>query len=215
MDLSIPVQVLICILTGYILGSISPSYIIGKIKGFDVRENGSKNAGASNMLIISGKFAFVAVAVLDIFKAWFSFRICTKLFPELEYAGIIAGVFCVIGHMFPLFLRFRGGKGFACLAGLCLGYNPRVLLLMFFVALGIAFITNYVCIVTSSMAVIFPIYYGVTTRLWLGAAILAIPAIPIILKHMENFRRIKTGQELHMSYLWKKDKELQRAGYER
>ncbi len=215
MNFSVPVQVLISIVIGYFLGNISPSYVIGKIKGYDVRENGSKNAGASNVLIISGKPAFFVVAVIDIFKAWFSFWICTRLFPELEYAGIIGGVFCVIGHMFPLFLHFRGGKGFACLAGLCLGYSPRVLLLMFFIALGIAFITNYVSIVTSSMSVIFPIYYGVTTSSWLGAAILAIPAVPIFLKHMENFRRIKAGQELHMSYLWKKDKELERAGYER
>lgn len=215
MNFNAPVQILICVAIGYFLGGISPSYIIGKFKGYDVRENGSKNAGASNMLIISGKLAFVVVAVLDVFKAWFSFWICVRLFPELKLAGIIGGVACVIGHMFPLLLHFRGGKGFACLAGLCLGYSPRVLLIMFFIALGIAFITNYVCIVTSSMSVIFPIYYGITTSFWIGALVLAIPAIPIFLKHMENFRRIKAGQELHMSYLWKKDKELQRAGYER
>ncbi len=215
MKFSVPVQILICIAIGYALGGISPSYIIGRFKGFDVRENGSKNAGASNMLIISGKLAFAVVAVLDIFKAWFSFWICTRLFPEMALAGIIGGVSCILGHMFPMLLHFKGGKGFACLAGLCLGYSPRVLLLMFFIALGIALITNYVCIVTSSMSVIFPIYYGITTSFWLGAAVLAIPAVPIFLKHMENFRRIKSGQELRMSYLWKKDKELQRAGYER
>ena len=215
MKFSVPVQILICIAIGYALGGISPSYIIGRFKGFDVRENGSKNAGASNMLIISGKLAFAVVAVLDIFKAWFSFWICTRLFPEMALAGIIGGVSCILGHMFPVLLHFKGGKGFACLAGLCLGYSPRVLLLMFFIALGIALITNYVCIVTSSMSVIFPIYYGITTSFWLGAAVLAIPAVPIFLKHMENFRRIKSGQELRMSYLWKKDKELQRAGYER
>lgn len=215
MKFSVPVQILICIAIGYALGGISPSYIIGRFKGFDVRENGSKNAGASNMLIISGKLAFAVVAALDIFKAWFSFWICTRLFPEMELAGIIGGVSCILGHMFPVLLHFKGGKGFACLAGLCLGYSPRVLLLMFFIALGIALITNYVCIVTSSMSVIFPIYYGITTSFWLGAAVLAIPAVPIFMKHMENFRRIKSGQELRMSYLWKKDKELQRAGYDR
>lgn len=158
---------------------------------------------------MAGKPAFVLVAVMDIFKAWFSFWICTKLFAELKLAGIIGGVFCVLGHMFPAFLRFHGGKGFACLA-----YSPRVLLIMSLITLVIAVITNYACIVTSSMPVIFPLYYdGVTTHFRPGALVLAIPALPIILKHVENFRRIGEGSELRLSYLWEKDKELQRAGY--
>ena len=213
MEMSMWVQILCCILTGYLLGSFSPSYLIGKRKGYDVRKTGSKNAGASNTLIMAGKLAFAVVAFLDVFKAWLSFKLCARLFADFEYAGIVGGVSCVMGHIFPAFLHFHGGKGFACLAGLCLAYSPRVLLIMFLIALGIAFITNYVCFVTSSMSVIFPVYYGVTTKSLTGALILAIPAVPIILKHVENFRRIGTGQELHLSYLWKKDKELKRAGY--
>ena len=213
MEISTWIQVLICILAGYTAGSISPSYLIGRKKGYDVRSCGSKNAGASNTLIMAGKAAFAAVALLDVFKAWFSFWICAKLFPGLKLAGIIGGVSCIMGHIFPIFLHFHGGKGFACLAGLCLAYSPRVLLLMFLIALLIGIATNYVCIVTSSMSVIFPVYYGITTHYWPGALLLAVPAVPIILKHVENFRRIGTGQELHLSYLWKKDKELERAGY--
>ncbi len=213
METDILGHVLICILIGYFAGSISPSYIIGRIKGFDIRQIGSKNAGASNALITVGKFAFIFVAAFDIFKAWFSFWICQRLFPQLELAGIIGGVSCVMGHIYPVFLHFHGGKGFACLAGLCLGYNPKTLLIMFLIALAIAVATNYVCIVTSSMSVIFPVYYGITTRCWLGTLILAIPIIPIFIKHMVNFRRIKSGDELRLSYLWKKDAEMQRLGY--
>ena len=206
-------NILVCILIGYFAGSISPSYIIGRIKGFDIREQGSKNAGASNTLIMVGKLAFVFVAVFDIFKAWFSFWLCRRLFPEMELAGIIGGVSCVLGHIYPVFLHFHGGKGFACLAGLCLAYSPKTLLLMFFIALTIALVSNYVCIVTSLMSVIFPVYYGITTHSLLGALILAVPIIPIFSKHMINFRRIKSGDELRLSYLWKKDAELHRLGY--
>ena len=211
--MSIIIQGLICILIGYLAGSISPSYIIGRIKGFDIREVGSKNAGASNTLITVGKFAFVFVAAFDMFKAWASFKISAMLFPELPTAGLLGGVSAVMGHIYPIFMRFKGGKGFACLAGLCLAYNPKTLLLMFFIALIIAFATNYICIVTSSMSVIFPIYYGITTKSWLGALILAVPVIPIFSRHMINFRRIHSGDEARMSYLWKKDEELQRLGY--
>ena len=205
-------HILVCVLIGYLAGSISPSYIIGRIKGFDIREEGSKNAGASNTLIMVGKLAFVFVAFFDIFKAWFSFWICEKLFPELAFAGLIGGVSCVLGHIYPVFLHFHGGKGFACLAGLCLAYNPRTLFLMFLIALLIAFATNYICLVTSLMSVIFPIYYGATTHLWLGALILAIPIIPIFSRHMINFRRIRDGEELRLSYLWKKDSGQRQQG---
>ena len=116
--------------------------------------------------------------------------------------------------MYPVFLRFHGGKGLACLGGVILAYDPKTFLLMLLVALLIGLASNYVCIVTVSMSLIFPAYYGYVTALWLGAAILAVPAAPIFIKHIENFRRIKTGQELRLSFLWNKNRELRRIGYE-
>lgn len=124
MNEAIAVRVVISALIGYLLGCISPSFLIGKRRGYDVRETGSKNAGASNTIIMAGKFAGVLVAVLDILKAAASWWIAAALFPELEFAGQIAGAACVLGHMFPVFLGFRGGKGFACLGGLALACGP-------------------------------------------------------------------------------------------
>ena len=91
----IAVRVVISALIGYLLGCISPSFLIGKRRGYDVRETGSKNAGASNTIIMAGKFAGVLVAVLDILKAAASWWIAAALFPELEFAGQIAGAACV------------------------------------------------------------------------------------------------------------------------
>jgi glycerol-3-phosphate acyltransferase PlsY len=206
-------QILCCLLTGYLLGSISPSFLIGKLRGYDVRRSGSGNAGASNTVILVGKAAGFAVALLDILKAAAAWWLCAALFPELRLAGILGGVAAILGHMFPVWLRFRGGRGLACLGGVILAYDWRTMLMMLVLAILIAVLTNYVAVSTVSMSLIWPVYYGLRTAFWLGAGVLLIPAVPILLKHLENFRRIRRGEELRLSFLWKRQAELERIGY--
>ncbi len=209
------VKTLICITMGYLLGCLSPAFIIGLLKGYDVRKSGSGNAGASNTVIMAGKFAGFIVAVSDILKAALAWYAASWIFPQAELAPIIGGVSCIIGHMYPVFLRFKGGKGLACLGGVILAYSPKSFVLMLSLALLIAVVTNYICLVTTGMSLVFPAYYGIVTGFWLGALVLAIPVLPIFIKHRENFRRLRAGQELRLSYLWNKDKELERTGYEK
>lgn len=211
--MSILLQVLACLLTGYLLGSLSPSFLAGKLRGYDVRESGSGNAGASNTVILVGRFAGLIVALLDILKAACAWWLCAALFPELRLSGILGGVSAILGHMFPLWLRFHGGRGLACLGGVILAYDWRTLLLMLAVAVAIGIVTNYVAVATVSMSVIWPVYYGLRTAFWLGAGVLLVPAVPIFLRHLVNFRRIRKGEELRLRYLWRKDEELQRIGY--
>lgn len=205
---------LACVAAGYFIGCINPAFIIGRIKGYDVRSSGSKNAGASNTVIMAGKLAGVLVALLDIFKAALSWRLCQALFPQFALAGILGGVACILGHMFPVFLHFCGGKGLACIGGVMLAYDPATFLIMLAITCVIGFATNYIAIATVSIAAIWPVYYGVTTGFWAGAAVLAVPFVPILLRHMTNFRRIRAGEELRLNFLWKKDSELERIGYE-
>lgn len=205
-------KILVCLLIGYLLGSISPSFLIVRRRGYDVRESGSGNAGASNTVILAGKLAGLLVALLDILKAAAAWWICEALFPAFALAGILGGVGALFGHMFPVWLHFRGGRGLACLGGVALAYDPKVLLLMLGIAILIGIVTNYVCIVTVSMSVIFPLYFWLVTGFALGALVLAIPAVPIFCKHLVNFRRIRTEDELRLSYLWKKEEELARIG---
>ena len=206
------VQILCCLLIGYLLGCFSPSYLIGRLRGYDVRRAGSGNAGASNTVILAGKAAGFAVALTDILKTAAAWWLCRRLFPLLRLAGAIAGVAALIGHMFPVFLRFRGGKGLACLGGLALAWDWRLLLAMLCVALLIGLITDYVWISTVSMSLIFPLTLGLLTRDWALAAVLTVPAIPIFWKHLENFRRMREGKELRLSFLWNRDQELKRIG---
>lgn len=205
---------LACVAAGYFIGCINPAFIIGRIKGYDVRSSGSKNAGASNTVIMAGKLAGVLVALLDIFKAALSWRLCQALFPQFALAGMLGGVACILGHMFPVFLHFCGGKGLACIGGVVLAYDPATFLIMLAITCVIGFATNYIAIATVSIAAIWPVYYGVTTGFWAGAAVLAVPFVPILLRHVTNFRRIRAGEELRLNFLWKKDSELERIGYE-
>ncbi len=211
--MNILLQTLACLLLGYLLGSLSPSFLAGKLRGYDVRESGSGNAGASNTVILVGRFAGLIVALLDSLKATCAWWLCAALFPGLRRSGILGGVGAILGHMFPLWLRFRGGKGLACLGGVILAYDWRTLLLMLALAIAIGVVTNYVAVATVSMSVIWPVYYGLRTAFWLGAGVLLVPAVPIFLRHLVNFRRMRKGEELRLRYLWKKDEELQRIGY--
>ena len=206
--------VILSVLIGYAFGCISPSFLIGKLHGIDVREEGSGNAGASNTVIMVGKMAGLTVALLDILKSALAWWICAMLFPGFAVAGPIAGSAAIVGHIFPVTLHFHGGKGLACIGGVVLAYSPRALLVLLGVALLIGIVTRYVAVVTVSMSVIWPLYYGLVTSLWLGAAILAVPALPIFCKHVENFRRMKTGEELRLSFLWNRKAELARIGRE-
>ena len=142
---------------GYLIGCISPSYLIGRKKGYDVRTSGSCNAGASNTVIMAGKAAGIFVALFDILKATAACKLGAVLLPELEYAWQITGVSCVVGHMFPVFLGFRGGKGFACLGGVVLAHSAKVFLLMLAIAVLIGFVSNYIAVSTVSLSVIWPV----------------------------------------------------------
>lgn len=108
--------VLLCVCIGYCVGIINPSYILSRMKGFDIREKGSGNAGASNATLVFGKGVGILCALFDIFKAYIANRVSISLYPQLKEAGIITGSACIIGHMFPVTMNFRGGKGLACLA---------------------------------------------------------------------------------------------------
>ena len=203
---------LLCCVIGYALGNLNPAYLLGKRKGYDVRKDGSGNAGASNALILAGKAAFFVTASVDILKAFLACRLCRALFPDLLIAEQLGGTFCILGHMFPAVLHFRGGKGLACLGGVILSWHWKAFLFLLLLAALIAFLTQYICFVAPTISVIFPGLYYYKTSLLYCALVLLIPAAPIILKHVTNFRRIAEGTELRMRYLWDKDGELERAG---
>lgn len=202
---------LLCILIGYLIGTINPSYIIAKLRGFDIREKGSKNAGASNALILFGKVLGIGCALFDIAKATFAIWLCGKLFPELAYSFSVTGVACILGHVFPFYMKFRGGKGLACLGGMILAFDWRVFLIMLASEIVVAVLTDYICFVPLTASAIFPIVYGIMCQDVWGALIITLILPLMLYKHKENLKRIKQKTEMPFSFLWNKEKALEKT----
>lgn len=201
---------ILCFLVAYLIGGINPSYIVARIKGFDIRTKGSGNAGASNAVITMGKAVGIFSALFDIFKAFFAVKMAVWIFPELPYIADVAGTACILGHMFPVLMGFRGGKGLACLGGVILAFDWRVFLIMLGGELLLVLIVDYICVVPMTASVIFPVVKGVLTKTVIGSLILSVASVAILLRHCENIRRIRQGTEAHLSFLWNRKKELER-----
>ena len=202
---------------GYFLGCINLSYIISRIKGFDIRHVGSGNAGASNLVIVIGKKIGLFVAVLDVLKAFFAFKLAEFLFPEayigvLSYAGLIAGVCAVLGHVFPFYMGFKGGKGLACYGGTVLAIDYRLFVVLFIIALLIAIVTDYICFAPITMSFIVPISVGVIYNTWIPSAIILVASMVLLYKHRQNIARIRSGEELRFHFLWRRKDESERFG---
>ena len=110
-------EYLLTILGGYLLGCSNMALYLSVIKKVDIRAGGSGNLGASNAVILMGWGAGVLTAVHDIGKAILAVIAARMIFPELEHIGAVAGVSCVLGHIYPFYLKFKGGKGFASYLG--------------------------------------------------------------------------------------------------
>ncbi|MBQ1503344.1 MAG: glycerol-3-phosphate acyltransferase [Clostridia bacterium] len=205
-------DVFLSFLLGYAVGMINPSYIIGRIRGFDIRKRGSGNAGGSNALITMGKVIGLLCILFDLAKAALVTWGAARIFPECALSFPAAAVGVVLGHVFPPYMKFRGGKGFACLGGAILAFNPLVFLIMLGGAVIVVLVTDYICFVPLTASVAFPIVWGIMKNdLW-GALMLCIITAVIFFRHIDNFKKIKNGKELKFSYLWKKDSEMKRIG---
>ena len=223
----IVLKILVTVLVGYLVGGINPSYIIGRIKGIDIRKQGSGNAGASNATIVLGKWIGILSGVFDILKATAVMLLMPLFFPDVPFVAEIAGVACVIGHIFPVFMNFKGGKGLAAFGGMILAIDPRFFGLILACEILLLLVVDYICIVPITAVIIVPIVYGIfgvdglnwlwrAAGGWWGAAIIGIASVVMLLRHMQNIKRILKGKEMHFSYIWMsaedKKKELFRIG---
>ena len=198
---------------GYAIVNINPAYVMGLRRGYDIRKKGSGNAGATNLMILEGKKAGAFVMCFDISKAAVSVGLARKLFPHSSLAGEAAGTACILGHMYPALMHFRGGKGLACLGGVILAFGVNDFLATLFLESILLMATRYLCLVPITGAVFYPVYHGIERGDWRAAAILGLVTLPMLSKHVENLRRIKEGKELKLDFLWDRDGELDRIGF--
>ena len=187
---------LIAAIGGYLLGCSSMAFYISKLTHVDVSKEGSGNLGASNTTILLGWKAGIAVALHDILKAVVAVLAANLLFPDLENVGAVAGVASVLGHIFPFYLHFRGGKGFASFFGVALAMNWKFALVLAVILILITVITDYIVCSTMTAAFTIPLYLGLTAHSTTLLLLLLIPTVVMVFKHRENFVRIYHGTEV-------------------
>ena len=187
------------ILGGYLIGNINMGAILARIKGFDIRTKGSGNAGASNALLTMGKRAGIITAAIDIIKAFVPTYLVAEVLPvpaDVYYLAPITGTAVIIGHMFPFWMHFKGGKGFASLLGMTLALNWKILSAMLVILVVIMITTKYIALATITCAIILPIAWYLLGGSIFESAMFGILAVIIFVKHIENLKRIANHTEI-------------------
>lgn len=195
---------ILTLLLAYLLGSIATAVWIGKIfHNIDVREHGSGNAGATNVIRVLGWGTGIPVLLLDVLKGWSAamlpvfFNLAGEGSALLTDLQIAAGVAAVLGHIFPVFAGFRGGKGVATICGVILAIHPAVTLSCLGVFLIVLFISSYVSLASMSAGVAFPILlifiFGTPSLVLKVFSVMV--AAALLFTHRKNIKRLLRGEE--------------------
>ena len=187
---------LIVILIGYLIGSSSMSYYLGRLNNINVAKKGSGNLGASNMVVIMGWKAGILVALHDILKAYIAIMLARYLFADLPYVAELAGVACVIGHIFPFYLKFKGGKGLASYIGMTIALDWKFAIALIVMCALLTLITDYIVTATFTTIISAPAYIGLFNKNLIAFFILSVATLVMFFKHVENIKRLKNGTEI-------------------
>jgi len=199
------IQTIIALLIGYAFGCIQAAYILSKMVGkMDIREHGSGNAGASNITAIMGwKYGFI-VGLVDVLKGLFAVLVLKWIYPDSPDLAYLSGIMAIIGHIFPFYMKFRGGKGVATLVGMMFGLNWKLGILFLLLVAVPALLADYIVIGSFTAFIALPIVTYI-----LGYPIIftfmgvCLTALSFYL-HRANIQRIINKEELKISAVIKK-----------
>lgn len=197
-------MLIVSVLLAYLLGSIPTSVWVGKaFHGVDVREHGSGNAGATNAIRVLGWKTGVPVLVIDIIKGLLAamlplfFHLASKGTAAMTNVQIITGLTAIIGHMFPVFAGFRGGKGVATAAGVLIALHPALSMVCLGIFALVFVITGIVSVSSMTAGIAFPVVLLVffDTPSVIFRIFSVIVALAILLTHRKNIKRLIKGEE--------------------
>ncbi|MBE6579235.1 MAG: glycerol-3-phosphate acyltransferase [Ruminococcaceae bacterium] len=188
-------EILLSLILGYLFGSLNPAALIGRFKQTNLRKSGTGNLGATNVLLHFGKGYAVLVMVFDIFKALAAFHLAALFFPVAELAPYLAGAAAVVGHIFPFYLKFKGGKGLAAFGGFVLAVDPHVFWFLL--------VTGVVAMLLVNYSVALPYYGGIAFPVIMWLLKKSIPVIGIctavsgliLYKHAGNVKKAMDGTD--------------------
>lgn len=196
------------VLEGYLIGSINSSIVLSKLKKNDIRKHGSGNAGATNTLRVMGKGAAAAVVLGDALKAVITFFIAQGIANAFAlgddmtmYCKYLAALFTVLGHNFPLFFGFKGGKGILTSTTVIFLFDVRIGLMVLFVGIALIVLTRYVSVGSMAGCVLYPMFVyafnsGETLQYRKMQLVLAlILGVLGIVRHRSNIKKLLKGEE--------------------
>lgn len=202
--------ILTAVALSYLVGSIPSAYLIGKLKGIDLRRRGSGNVGATNAFRVLGPLAGAISLLLDLGKGWLAVTVLVRVSANLagpsgvgeaviagqtDWLRILAGISAIIGHNWSLFLKFKGGKGVATSAGVFLGLVPGAVGLSVLLWVGTVALSGYVSLGSILAALGLPLFIwllGKRTELILFGLL---TTILVIIRHRSNIKRLVSGKE--------------------
>lgn len=189
-------QAILSLGMGYCIGCISPAAWISKKKNVDLKQEGTKNLGATNTAIVLGRAAGIFVMCFDILKSVLSARLARILFPQLIAAGLIACLGVIVGHCYPITMHFQGGKGLAAFGGMVLSYK-----LWFFpaiVAPGLVLmaIFNTGAAMPFLASILFPFLVAFNGGTWQDVAVTSVTGLFILFMHRDNLKRAREKNDV-------------------
>lgn len=203
------ILIIVQVLFAYLIGSIPSAVWIGKaVYSIDVRQHGSGNAGATNVIRVLGYKAGIPVLLFDVFKGWLAVFI-TSLFPDqgltpdqLVYIEIGAAVAAAMGHVFPVFASFRGGKGVGTMAGVGIALYPMALLIVLGIFIIVLAVSRYVSLSSCIAASFFPlVVVFITGEHHAGLVLLSVfVAVFVLFTHRANITRLIKGEEKKFNF---------------
>ena len=188
-------KIIACILIGYLLGSLSPAALISKLKHRNLRENGTGNLGATNTMLVFGKSFGVLVMLFDIIKSFTAIKIAGWIIPETPWVAMAAGLFAVLGHCFPFYLKFKGGKGLAAFGGMILAYKPLLFVFLLTTGVILLLVVNYGVVMPYYVAVVFSGYVAITSESMPVIFLCCVTSVFIMVIHLGNIKKAKKGQD--------------------
>ena len=200
---------LICLAIGYVFGLFQTGYIYGKLHNIDIRQHGSGNAGATNVVRTLGRKAGITVFFGDAFKTIFACAAARIIFAghvDVDLFALWGGLGAILGHNFPFYLKFKGGKGTASFVGLTLAINWKLALAVLVILVLATVITDYIVVGTFSVIVTVPAYMGLFAHNLVLMAIICIASFAIFFKHWENIGRLIRKEEIGLRSTIRGDK---------
>jgi glycerol-3-phosphate acyltransferase PlsY len=201
------IHIIALFLLAYLLGSIPFSFWLGKLFfNIDVRKSGSKSSGATNVLRVIGAKLAIPILILDILKGlgatWLVHIFFQESDPNFIYFKLIAGLLAMIGHIFPVFAQFKGGKGIATMTGVLIGTIPQVLIYAFPVFIVFVAVTRYVSVgsLVGSLSIPFLLYFVTNPQDKTLAVFSFIVFLIVLFTHRANVKRLIQGNENKLSF---------------